>query len=407
MSQQVLPLREVIMAQPGDVQMTIKSMAENLEREVYKIPHYQRDFVWENAKISSWAETIITHKASGSILIYQVVGDGSEYICDGMQRLTATVRFMNNPEDYGFTFDSDEARNHCDKFSYTAQRRIFKNHDEAFEHFQRLNYGTQPIAADYYKGELTKNSTGRWLWEEIPRVVNDASVRGHCNDPMNNETGKMLGRDSFGLFYQYVTGSTIRKFWDTQARKIKLGASSIEARLSAYASEKSVDELRDEIGSFRKFLIEYAILVVAIKKQSGIDDAIGMSPALWRFLMHTAIWRKNAKRPVSKYKELVTGLFDYLSAYTTLSSRFTIKKDGQEKNITLHTGSITSLKTLCDFLDVQDFYEEGITRKKVNTLPGYDRSHKKSIAMGGSDEDKNVFYEPAPLNRARGGNSIS
>lgn len=117
-------------------------------------PDYQRDYVWVLEQEKGWSKSIVDQSAIGVIVTYQLPDGGPSYLADGLQRITATLRFLEDPQRYGFKFGTSQAAEYVSAFVVTVQHRIYETHDIAMDAFQRLNKGTALDPFDFWRGVM-------------------------------------------------------------------------------------------------------------------------------------------------------------------------------------------------------------------------------------------------------------
>lgn len=115
------------MSNISHTEINLSELKNNIENDVYKIPKFQRDFIWNRPSIESLGDSIIRGYPISSILTMPVNGslqitadslkvNRSEfnsisnsnpfYVLDGQQRITSIARiFCNLDQDYQYFFD--------------------------------------------------------------------------------------------------------------------------------------------------------------------------------------------------------------------------------------------------------------------------------------------------------------
>lgn len=367
------------------------------------IPVYQRDFVWKPPQIKSWVEAIIQKDYLGTIVTYQLLEDNSPiYLEDGLQRLTATMRFINNPETYGFKFGTEQAFSYCEQHEIGVAHLHYKTHQDAMNNFQGLNSGTGLIPAEIYKGELTLTEVGNILSEKIPSILDRYETNLLKNSRERNLRAKR-DRDSYGLFLQYISETDVKSFWNTSTSIAKSDKKIVERELMTYIRENnySIETIEAKLIDFESFIASHYVTIRTLLQELNLTGK-AISPTTARWILHLNLYRKNTGTPSNKYEQIIKYLFEILGKFSTLPSRFFLPDTSFQDMITLNQDSLKSLNQICIAAKVPDFID--YKRKKQTPLqPGYDNSHLKPVSLFGENE---TFPEPSQRNRARGAREV-
>lgn len=393
----------------GNRDTDLLGMALRFENHELCAPPFQRDYVWSEKKLIEWINTVISHKAIGVIVTYQCHDGTVEFLADGFQRLTATCRFLRTPQKYGFPFGPVQAKEYCYKYQITVQHRHYDDEFEAMKAFQNLNKGTALTPAEVHKGELTLKPRGALIYKRIPNIMAGLEMPIKSGINLGRRPASKYLRDTFALFYQYITKTKMRSFWET--RKENDIGKSIESLLMAHIEEVgwNEEEIEKQIGQFQKYMASEIALLVAVQNQTG-QGGKAFSPSALRWLLHLALWRKNCSRPIIRYKEFVRKLFVYWKQFPgqTFSSRFTLLSRDQKREviaeITLRVGQLNRLERLCEYLQVEGLYYPLTRKRQGSPAIGIHASHKEPFSEVGEGE---VFLEPAIENIARGARPVS
>lgn len=402
--QQDLGFHTGVPRKPMDSARHLKDMIDDLALGVLQIPEFQRDPCWDDQKIKEWCETIISQQAIGSIVTYQIQGQGPQFLADGLQRLTATRRFLKHPQAYGFNFGPSIAEEYCRAFFLPIQHRHYNDHEEAMQAFQNLNKGTITTPAEFHKGEMTLNPIGKYIYDKLPNLVTQVGYSLTFNQYGGRETRARLRRDAFVLFWQYITGTESINF--CKVNQIQTDGSSIESKLMEYIEREkwTQSDVDSQLRYFEQFLQSAFAMIVDVLREQGQEEK-AFSKTLLRALFHLAIWRKNTKRSVEKHLEFLTRLFEHLSKYPSMTSRSEVEgEDGKMVSVQIALSNISRFRVLDNEAFGIGLFDEPEKRLKSNTRPGYDRSHVLPFINHGEGE---AFSEPASLNRARGAKPIT
>lgn len=386
----------------GNKERDIYSIVENLRKNKLLIPDFQREFCWGQDKVSGWIKTIIDKSAIGVIVTYQLDEENSPtYLADGVQRLTATIRFMENPSRYGYKFGTEQAIDYCKDFDVTVQHRIYRNHEEALQAFKNINSGTGLTPEEFYKGDLALVDGGIECQQAINAIMDRYERRLITSGNFSRMQRSTIVRDNVALFLQYSCAEKRSEFWGIANRRIGRSSQiSVERLLADFIRNNSLDSIQKKIANFESFVAAHFAFIDSMA--SEISPGVPFSVTTSRFLIHLEIWRKNNQRSVFKYQEFCRNLFLLLKGFPSFTSRFTVQnKDGTYRTITLHMDKVSSAKILCEAFGIEDFYVLSRESKRTDkpSRPGYDNSHIIPFSVNGDGE---TFPEPRQLNRARG-----
>lgn len=387
----------------GDAQRPIAQLIRMKQTSNLLVPEFQRDFVWDREKKCQWMETVINHQAIGSIVTYQVNGNGPMFLCDGLQRLRSTEEFRSNPQAFGFKFGPEQAEGYCEAFCVTVQHRHYSGHREAMLAFQNVNKGTTLTAAEFHKGELVLDShVGHLIHDRAPVIVHSVIAPRLAGRGRSRKRASLSQRDSFAMFYQYVTQSTNLSFWNV-GRKQPGSSQAIESKIREWIDDNDIteDKAKEALKHFEVFLASEMAFIDTALTNSGQERGKPLSGSAARNLLHTAIWRRNAGRPRKLYEEFVSILVDIWKDYASCTCRVAIPGVKPVQWITLQTARLSQTKTLCRKLGITLFDVE--KRKRYQSVIGYDASHIRPFSEFGEGE---IVLEPSGTNRARGAKEI-
>jgi len=377
----------------------LSDLVMQLNKQYLKPPNFQRAFVWSETQVKGWIDSILTKKAVGVIVTYQLVGGGQIYLADGLQRLTATSRFIENPKLFGFEFNSNQAHIYCESFEITTQHRIYKDHQEAMSAFQKLNSGTGLTNLEFYKGELALINYGELIIDQVPKIIEKYETPLIYTRTKDRNTIHKAIRDCYGLFLQYISETDGMSFWDVSATTINPKRNTVENELSNYMKMRNFnrDDVNRLIGNFERFISEQVAEIRTLLKEAG-GEGTYLSQTVMRWLLHLSIWRKNTKRAVPLYQKLVLDVFKYnMKTYGKIQSRFDLPGESPKISATMGLSAIGDLAKICRAFNSQLY--EGRSRKRKKVAPGYHDSHIQPFSITGSDI---TIPESGLRNRSRG-----
>ena len=389
----------------GNTDRPILYLIQMRDSHTLLIPEFQRsDSVWDEKKKKQWIYSIMNHEAIGVIVTYQLKGSGPIFLADGLQRITATKEFMGNPHDFGLDFGREQAAAYCMAFSIPVQHRHYQTHKEAMYAFQNLNKGTALTPYEFHKGELILDSAaGKVVHKTVPQAMDAIVTQYLTGRKYNRNTQSRLMRDDLALFYQYISGDNTLDFW--RVGQLQENGQSVECLIRKHidSNKLSSSRLTEMVQDFKRFLAsEMAFIdsIVIETKQKGK----AFSPAALRNVLHTAIWRRNAKVPRLHYESYIRSLMEIWKPYSSFSAKVDLPNSDPICTSSLATDNLYQTRQLCDALDIPLF---AVSRKRSNSKTaaiGYDVSHIEPFSTHG---DGDVIIEPSGVNRARGATEIA
>jgi hypothetical protein len=384
--------------QSGSSQIELLTLVKRFQKDEILIPHFQRPYVWKPEKLVQYIQTVITRTSIGVFVTYQEKGGGATFLADGLQRLTSAKRFLEDPQHYGFDFDSRQSELYLEAFVVDVQHRIYRNHAEAMMAFHRLNNGTSLTPAEYYKGILSGNELGQIILKSVPAVVDrhalnlvPSKIRGRGHD------SKML-RDAISIFFQYISDWPHKYFWDASSTKLIDPGKSMETKLIDFLSEQRFtrDDVQKKIGDFDRYVASTSRTIESVIESTG-QRYKPMSPALYRWILHLSLWTKNNKRPQGLFVEFLERTLSEQKTQKSMTARFAIA--GTDPIVTVSTAinSLNDMPKMCRIFDIP--LDQGRKRKQEDALDGMHNSHIRPFALFGEGE---TFPEAAKLNQIRG-----
>lgn len=392
-------------SEPGSEKWALFTMAEKLRNGELQKPYFQRDYVWDVEKLISYVETVKTKQAVGVLVTYQIRGGGPVYLADGLQRLTAINKFLLNPVAYGFSNPYEQAKDYCEKFKIDVQHRIYDNHAEAMKAFQDLNKGTHLTPVEFYKGILTGHDLGILIYNTIPNIVSQLEKDYLSGRRKSRTQGLTLIRDSYTLFFQYISKTKRETFWGANSTKLITTKKTIENQLLEYIDKNGISEpdLVQQTKNFERYLASVVDQIRTLRIESN-QDKKQFSPTFFRWLLHVAIWKHNVKRSNDLYERFVKRLFDECKQHPNFTTRLGFMDPDTKQMLapSFNLDSISILRLLCRIFNIPLY--EGYKVKRLPGTPGTHNSHKKPVALFGDGE---TIRETAIRNMSRGAKPIS
>lgn len=402
-----LPNSEILPEKPQNSRdKTLNDMVNLLRRENLKIPKFQRDFCWAKSQVHDWIESVKDQKAIGVIVTYQLKGGGDTYLADGLQRLTATKYFIDDPSHYGFEFSTEQAIAYCESFDITVQHRIYNSHEEAMIAFRKLNSGTSLVRGEFFAGEIALiPDVGDIITKRIPDIIKKYESIITKKPTRGRSANDKLLRDCYAIFLQYISKTTSTSFWDSGTSSTSSKKIPVEQELARFIKEEKIktQRLNDYIDDFDRFIAGLVASVGQILEEVG-GKGLAINNTVMRWYFHLSVWRKNSNRPYQPYRNLVCDIFKYqLDKYGEIRSKFSIVgKNEKEEDVVLQLGNL-DLSRICRVFNSELYDGSMMKRKKSNAAPGYHASHIEPFSQLG---DGPTFPEPAPDNISRGAKPV-
>lgn len=368
----------------------------------WQLPKFQRKFVWERDQIIGWIESIKSRSAIGVIVTYQLDGGGPIFIADGLQRLTATKLFLENPSEYGFDFGQEQAKKYCCNFDISVQHRMYKGHREAMVAFQKLNKGTSLTPLEFHQGYIALIPNGDLIIDNVPVAIRTIEKQYiYAPKKFGRKSEHALVRDAYSLFLQYISETDRKEFWSTTTSRLDNGDSTVESELAELIKDRKYtrEQINGLVYNFERFLTEQMTAIgQALDEAGGHGIRIGRTMARW--LMHLSIWRKNTNSSYQECYKLILDIFSYsLKTYGKINTRLDLPGTEPKRQVFLSMRSLESLALLCKAFGSSLYESRTPKRKKSIAAIGFQVSHKKPFVKFGDGE---TFLEPAPLNMSRG-----
>lgn len=390
----------------GDHSESLLGIWESWQDGLLQVPNFQRAYCWDRNQLIDWIASIIDQDSIGVIVTYQINGEGIMYLADGFQRLTATDRFLRQPESYGFKIGLEQAKLYVKSMKITRQHRHWKSHRAAMLKFQKLNQGTALTPAEYYKGLLTvDNPLGTYIFEHIPGIVRAATVRLITNRQQDRRVSSTSTRDNYALLLQYISEDKRKTFWRIGGSKVDRVYKGVEQSLAEYMETRCyTDEmLHEKLDGFERFINSQICELEQAMEQTGQRGKF-CSDTFVRWFLHLSIWRKNTGVPVGKFKEFMAAMLNLYKTQPSISSRVEVrdsKDNGLIKSVSLQKQSISSVQVFYRATGID--LEASIRKSSGRAALGYDVSHITPVSVSGEGP---TIFEPSSTNRARGAKPI-
>jgi len=148
-------------------------LLHELDDETLKIPDHQRSQdAWDKKKQEVWIQRLkdtvsgITQPPLGVVCLYQIEGqtNGRWYLNDGLQRLSTSRKFKEEPEAYHF---SRENVNQVLSIQMHVQKRVYRTREQAVNDFIAVNNGTGILDSEKYVSHIVYHDKYRY-WK--PRL---------------------------------------------------------------------------------------------------------------------------------------------------------------------------------------------------------------------------------------------
>lgn len=391
------------------------SIVQEFNDEELVVPKFQRsDNIWDFNKKKGWIESIAEKDAIGVIVTYQVKGNPTVFLADGLQRIKTTKLFLENPasfgviEKYGREVTKSEARAMCKGFLMTVQHRVYESHRRAMKAYQNLNKGSFMTLEEFFKGVL-QVSDYSFLADEIQKIVH--AVEKEWKTAKFKETRTLESkqkRDCYGLFLQYITRYKGRSFWHVgdERQMFDENIPAVEQLIIDTILQRNLYE-----EDIKKLLKEFDLHLWKIKR--FIDTIIiengqqgwAMAPAFTRHIMHLVMYCENNNIPNSTYREYIK---QFLSMYNIggkqrFKSQFYIPQENDELRVfTISMDSLNSIPEVEKYTKINISTKQA--RKRTDRRIGNHDSHIKPFSVFGNGE---TISENALDNMARGAKEIS
>jgi hypothetical protein len=377
-----------VMQQP-DGPVSSMDLARQLADNRLVPPEHQRsNNRWSDSKKRAWINRLREVVGGGIqyplgvICIYTVAPEGhrTQYLNEGLQRITAIVEALAHPTKYGFA-GREDAESVFNGIFLLVQRRVYSSHLLAAKDFGEVNNGTTLHKAEKYKLEYVysnnwpvwKDALAEWR-QEISRSM-ASFAKG-----MNTAVAKLdRERSDRHLLAVAFLGRPLNGNEDN---------SDVELAVADVFKEHSPDEIRAAIMRMQRHMS----VIETCWEESQPNRAIQMNERLARWCLGTMFIHYSDYKP-QWWSDLFTRLFKE-TGQDAILSRARAGRSPEQINLTWNFGR---LPAVCRALGYE--MPDNIRRPRQKGIkPGYDGHHyDKPFCDGGNGPTKPM---PAALNRA-------
>ncbi len=207
----------------GSVSNTdVESIINSLGDGTIKVPGFQRKFVWGREKVSELAFSIIKGIPVPPIYIYFDQEDGSEFVLDGQQRVTALFLYY-----YGLYFQNENIKKKIDFVDISAKMKQKAKIEEALE--ENKTREQQKILLDQRKAIL-EDLKELYGLTETDYCVKDYSGKTHdiTFDHYQEKEKRFLKRKSIQFaVVECAAGDSPQKFYTMVFKMLNSGGKNI------------------------------------------------------------------------------------------------------------------------------------------------------------------------------------
>lgn len=372
----------------------VKDIVADFRSKELVEPDYQREYVWGVKQAAHFlSRTIQLGHVLGVITTYRLEGGATNFLQDGLQRVTTLMRAIDRPSDYGLTKEDVD----CIKIAQVSQQSmIYSSHDLARMDFQHLNSGVGLIPYEKYRGDLESDEQGRLLYEMVRTSVGELSVTmagiSRASDPGRKKKGQLY-RNSLGLFFQYVTRHTSPVLYAKSERNLD---EQIERRVRQWLDD-NCEDWRSEFNSFVRMLER--VNATLTEKTIAVESKRWDMTAV-RAMYAAATYCRNTRVTADVFDALVDWFIQCNRNRKTWSARFEVEIDGEPRIVRMDQVSLLWLQRVSETGGPEISCRK--RAKRFVARAGYDESHIIPHADGGVE----TVSEPATANRARGRNPM-
>lgn len=308
----------------NDTQISLWDLVERWKTgRLVPAPH-QRTFTWTQEKVNEWAKTIIeassgdyAERPTGFMVTYQVPFEDTTFLNDGLQRLTATLRFLEDCRKYKLT--PEQAAQLLINFDMPVQHRHYRSHERAMIQFQRINFGTSLTNAEFcagFLGQLEESDTNwqptlqdmqAWMYD----TLRDFPLPQRL---MKMETWSLFKRHDYVLFYLYLSRSKKLggDFSPLGIQGVRLidaeKGRTIEQVLRRQLEIYGISRVLDEFDSYKSVINDELTIIKDVWDTFPHQPHHKLTTSLVRYLLTIALWRKNNKVPAEAWKAFLSKL---------------------------------------------------------------------------------------------------
>lgn len=385
----------------ADYSKSLWELIQEYKEHILQVPVFQREFCWDDRKIAGWGVNIQTGNAIGVIVTYQIKGNGPIFLADGLQRLTATLKLLDDPQYYGLSVGSKQMELYVRSFSISVQHRHYYSHEAAMQAFQDLNKGTQASPYEYHRGSLTLDPRGVFVEQHVPSILTTFETPLFSGKNKTRERQQKLARDAYALFYQFITRTDRANFSGIGSSLVTTrDGIPIEQLLTSYFKEQetTIVQIEKWVADFEVYISRHYAQLRSVIIESG-QSGKAMSPTFARWLLRVSLFNRNTSHSVSAYWNFVTSLIKELRDYAEFSSRLVVPGSMPRHTITLSLGTMDHLSELSKAVGHPNFFESERRKKTKITAVGFHESHVMPFKTFGNGA---TIIEPAIMNQIRG-----
>lgn len=374
----------------GPSTRVVKDIVADFRSKELVEPDYQREYVWGKKQAAHFlARTIQLGHVLGVVTTYRLEGGATNFLQDGLQRVTTLMRAIDRPSEYELT---KEDVDRIKTSQVSQQSMIYPSHDVARMDFQHLNSGVGLIPYEKYRGDLESDQEGRMLYELVRTSVGELSVTmagiSRASDPGRKKRGQLY-RNSLGLFFQHVTRHTHPVLYAKSERNLD---DQIERRVRQWL-DKNLNDWRPKADGFVRMLERVNATLTA--KTSAIGMKRWDMTAV-RAMYAASTYCRNVGCATDVFDSLVDWFVECSRNRKTWSARFEVDVQGEPTAVRMDQVSLCWLERVYETGGPDISFRK--RTKRFIARAGYDESHIVPHADGGTE----TFSEPATSNRARG-----
>jgi hypothetical protein len=346
-------------------------------------PHHQREKVWPSTKDEQWIERLRQRRPKGEFLMYWIKDSDGCFLNDGLQRLLASLDYLEHPECYG-NDSPEEARRLLSRWNVACDYDELDSHEDALNDFVYVNFGTELTPYEMCRGILVLMPRYIEKWsgkvEEMHTVV-----RASGNKVVTTWTNARPARHKhlrhdFSLFLRSAgqvtamnmhTGINAKRITNPQ---VVIDGQTVENDLRCYLEEARRGEVKEEIDLFRQRIDRITGDIHHAMAQVGVTS---ITEQPYRWLLDIGLWRLNNQVDVPRWENFL------VSFIKACRGRFPLEhSDG--KKFTPRVGRLSDLKEIC--LIVGSDLNDGKRKRSYHTreaLIGYHDHHPDPFVLSG------------------------
>jgi adenylate kinase family enzyme len=399
--------------------ISLYNLQDDYTRKRIIAPLWQRGDVWKPDAKRSFYKTILnkakrgTDILCGCIILYTTDDtDDVTYISDGLQRTMNAQKLFNNlVAERGV----ESARTVMEKISINVLYMRYQDDDEAKNEFRLLNQGTPLEAQDHGKTILV-DLPGYEAWDArifkpLSESIKEAMYRQGVKNSKKKNVKQPDWRDDLAMFLRYLTkdkSTTSYSFAVGDITDPKIREKVLEQKFVDLVDPLGLDETEKRLKAFSKFIFDQSAYIQDIWKKidkTGWDkNIVTITPAMFRFLLHVAIWRKNNEIPIIRFEEFAKKLL------TQATGKAMVPFDSGGYSM-VAKGGVRTLPIFQERLDItiDPNYKPSLARKKRKTAQtpmGFNNAHVFPFAKTMGSDDGETVLTTAVANMSLGPNPI-